>query len=1542
MTLPLFSDSPINYSQQSPILPEEIFVFPVSFAQSRLWFLNRLEPDNPAYNIPYAIRLEGNLNLTALEQSFKEIIRRHEVLRTTFAIIDGETIQAIAPSLSLKLNVIDSKTSLEADQESEIEQLILAEAWQPFDLEKGPLLRVTLLCITPTTHILILTIHHIIADAWSLEIFIREIAILYEAFEKGKPSPLQELPIQYADFAVWQRQWLQGKVLETQLNYWTEKLPKVPPILSVPTDFPRSTGQTFVGARRSLELSQTLTQSLKALSCQEGTTLFMTMLAAFKVLLYRYTSQTDILVGTPIANRNRKEIEPLIGFFVNTLVIKSDLQGNPTFRQLLAAVRQVALEAYAHQDLPFEKLVEHLQPERSLSYSPLFQVMFVFQNASKKILHLPNLTLTPIEIKNETAKFDLTLSVQETEENLVCTLKYRSELFKSETIARMLDHWQILLEEAIANRDRGIAELPLLRGTQREQLLYNWNDTKVDYSENLCLHQWFEASVRRSPHAIATVFETQYLTYQDLNQRANQLAHYLQKLGIKPGSLVGICLDRCLEMPIAILAVLKAGGAYIPLDPTYPEQRLAFVLQDSQVSTLITTQKLLNILPQCQAQIVCLDTHRAKIEQQSQENPTSKGVLEDLAYVIYTSGSTGKPKGVMISHRAINNRLLWGQSEYPLTQSDRVLQQASFSFDFSVWEFFAPWLAGGQVILVPPGQHRDSSYLVKLIQEQKITVAHFVPSMLRAILEEPGIQGCQSLRYVFSGGESLAYDLQQCFFSRLSAELYNQYGPTEATVDATFWKCQRNDEPSLIPIGRPIANTQVYILDFNKQPVPIGVPGELWIGGVGLAQGYLNRPDLTAERFLVNPFCAGGQIYRTGDLARYRSDGAIEFLGRIDSQVKVRGFRIELEEIEAIIRQHPNVKETVVLAREDIPGRQRLVAYVVINEDKGLDKGDLVNLMGENLPDYMIPSDFVALSALPLTPSGKIDRLALPAPDSRETEEQKTFVCPRTPVEVRLAQIWAEVLQVEKVSIDDNFFALGGDSILCLQVVAKANQVGLQLRLKQIFEYQTIADLASFVGTAKMTIAPQQGVVTGPVELTPIQHRFFEQNFVQMHHWNQAVMLEPSQELNRQYLEEVVQGLLKHHDALRLRFIPSLSAWKAVNGGHELTTPVLVIDLSMLPTSEQIPAMEREAEKLQASLNLSTGPLVRVVLFELGGRAQRLLIIIHHLVVDGVSWRILLEDFQTAYMQLSQGKALELPPKTTSFQQWAEELTKYAQSAKVDSERDYWVKQFNDQTPCLFLDPVAADNTVAQSHNISVELNQEETHALLQVVPDAYQTQIQEVLLTALVQAFALVVGQRSLVIDLEGHGREDILEGVDLSRTVGWFTTIFPVKLTLGFEDDPGVAIKTIKEQLRTIPNRGIGYGILRYLKQDKAIVALPQARVKFNYLGQFDQVLSGSSLLRPAFESTGSARSLQSTRSHPLEINGAINRGQLRLTWTFSLNINQQKTIEKLAQCYLSQLRSLIAHCQSSEAGGYTPCDFPQMDFTQEELEQFLTEFE
>jgi amino acid adenylation domain-containing protein/non-ribosomal peptide synthase protein (TIGR01720 family) len=1519
---------------------------PLSFAQQRLWFLEQLEPDNTAYNIPGAVSLSGQLQVSALEQSLREIIRRHRILHTNFITLDGQPVQIIQPADSWALSILDWQDIRENEQEIATQQLITQEAHRPFDLAKESLIRMSLLVLSQTEHILVFCMHHIVSDAWSMGVFIQELATLYRAFAQGQPSPLPELAIQYADFAVWQRQWLQADVLESQLSYWQKQLADAPALLELPTDRPRPAVQTFRGANQSFVLSSELTQALNLLSRRQGVTLFMTLLTAYNILLYRYTAQNDIVVGSPIANRNRSEIEGLIGFFVNTLVLRTDVSGNPSFEELLRRVREMTMDAYAHQDLPFELLVEALQPERGLSYTPLFQVAFVLQNAPVPEIELPGLILNPLTVDTTTAKFDLILTFENTGQELVGLWEYNTDLFEASTIERITGHLQTLLAAIVVNPQQRLAELPILTAFEQHQLLVEWNDTLTSFPQDKCIHQLFEQQVTQTPDAMAVIFEDQQLTYQELNCRANQLAHYLLNLGVGANVLVGLCVERSLEMIVGLLGILKAGGAYVPLDPTYPLERLSFILEDVQSPVLLTQEHLLDALPSYWAQVICLDSDWDEITQLSQENLNNSVLPSSLAYVMYTSGSTGTPKGVAVPHQAIN-RLVLNTNYIQLEPEDRVAQAAKAVFDAATFEIWGALLHGAKLVGITHDVVLSPQEFATQLSREQISVLFLTTALFNQLVSLVP-HTFNSLKYLLFGGEAVdPGTVKQVLENGGPQQLLHVYGPTESTT-FTSWYCVKNVSATAttIPIGRPLSNTQIYLLDQNLKPVPIGVPGELYIGGAGLARGYLNRPELTTEKFIPNPFSDDphARLYKTGDLARYLPDGNIEYLERIDQQVKIRGFRIELGEVEAIVCQHANVLSAVVIVREDTPGNKRLVAYLVPDSQQPPTIDELRQFLHTKLPEYMIPTAFVMLETLPLTPNGKVDRRSLPAPDSR-SQLEVSFVAPRNSTEQILADIWADVLGVKEVGIHDNFFQLGGDSILGLQIIVRANQAKLQVSLKQLFANQSIANLAIVAGTTER-IQAEQGLVTGALPLTPIQHWFFEQNLPEPHHFNQSVVLEVPKDVKADILEQVLQQLLKHHDALRLRFTHSDSGWEQINAAFEETVLLSIVDLSGISLEKRPAAFEATGNRLQASLNLSAEPLLRAALFDYGvNQSNRLLLIIHHLAVDGVSWRILLEDLHTAYQQLSRGIAMQLPSKTSSFKDWALKLTQYGHSEPPKAEFEYWLTEVGTDITLLPVDyPLDQQtNTRATTACVSVSLSAELTNILLQEVPSAYNTQINDVLLTVLVQSFAQWTGQYSLLVDLEGHGREEVFEDIDLSRTVGWFTSVFPIRLQLDKQNHPGDALKSIKEQLRRLPKRGIGYGILRYLSQNaEQLRALPQAQVSFNYLGQFAQEFSASAAMwKFVQESGGADNSPLQHRNYLLELNALVINGKLQLNWTYNQNFHQQSTIERLAQWFMAALQTLINHCQSPDTGGYTPSDFPEAELSQKELEDIMSAF-
>nr|AXN93575.1 PuwA [Cylindrospermum moravicum CCALA 993]AXN93584.1 PuwA [Cylindrospermum alatosporum CCALA 994] len=1040
---------------------------PMSWAQQRLWFLSQLEGASATYNMPNAVEITGDLQVDALKQALVEIVRRHEILRTSFHLVEGGPVQVINPTATLTLPVVDLRKLPVEEHSLAVEQLSALEAQEPFELEQAPLVRATLIQLGEKSHVLLFILHHIVCDGWSMGILIQELSVLYPAFAANKPSPLPELPIQYADFAVWQRQWLSGDVLDTKLNYWKQQLADASPVLELPTDKPRPAVQTFRGDRCNFAIKQDLSQQINRLSQQTGTTLFMTLQAAFVTLLHRYSGQDDILIGTPIANRNRQEIEPLIGFFVNTLVLRTKVDNNPKFTEVLTQVRQVALDAYSHQDVPFEQVVEALQPDRKLSHSPLFQVMFAMQNAPMGNLELPGLNFTPLEIENVTAKFDLTLAIWETKEGLTGWWEYNSDLFEAETICRMIGHFETLLRAIATNPEQRLAQLPML--TEEEQQLFGeWNSTQTEYTTE-SIPQLFTAQVQRTPDAVAVLFGQEQLTYRELDARANQLAHYLQTLGVGPEVVVGICLERSLDLVVGLLGILKAGGAYVPLDPAYPRDRLGYMLKDSQAAVLLTQSHLIDILPEHESRLVCLDTEwQSSLTQLYPEPANSRLQPDNLAYVIYTSGSTGTPKGVAMTQGALTNLLLWQIRQTRTAASAKTLQFAPVSFDVSFQEMFTTWCTGGTLVLLPDALRKDATALLNLLSEQSVERV-FLPFVALQQLAEAaaGVESLPPLREIMTAGEQLQITpALKNFLRRLpGCSLHNQYGPSETHVVTAFSLEDGLEElPALPPIGRPIDNTQIYILDRQMQQVPIGVRGELYIGGVGVARGYLNRPDLTEERFIPDFFTNSkvNRLYKTGDGARYLPDGNIEYLGRMDDQVKVRGFRIELGEIEAVLGLHPQVQQAIAIAYGETAAEKRLVVYVVLSPDQPATPEQLRKFLQQRLPEYMIPSVFIPLETVPLTPSGKVDRRSLPAPFN--INQPPTAIAPRDPLELQLAQIWSEVLAVDWVGIRDNFFEIGGHSLLAIRLMAQIQQqFGKQLPLATLFQSPTIEELANLL-----------------------------------------------------------------------------------------------------------------------------------------------------------------------------------------------------------------------------------------------------------------------------------------------------------------------------------------------------------------------------------------------------------------------------------------------------------------------------------------------
>ncbi len=1505
----------------------------LSFAQERIWFLEQFEPASPTYHIYPAYRLKGALNVAALEESFSEMIRRHETLRTSFVARDGSPTQRISEAQPFKLAVLDLRSLDPATREEEVRGLATGEAQRPFDLATGPLLRAKLLRLAEQENVLLLTIHHIISDGWSMGVFFRELAALYEA-----SAALPELPVQYADFAEWQRTWLSGDKLDGELAYWKQQLAGAPPALELTTDYPRPALQSYQGVTERLMLSKELTESLKQLSQRERVTPFMLFLTAFNTLLYRYTEQNDILVGTPIAGRHLTELEGLIGLFVNTLVLRTDLSGNPAFAELLQQVRRVTLDAYAHQDVPFEKLVDEIQPERNLSSSPLFQVMFDYQNKPNMAFKLAGLAVEYLAIERPTAIFDLALTVADLAPGFRLSLTYKTDLFESTTITWMLRRFAALLEAVVAAPEKRIAAFPLVNADEQCSLqgTSKW--------QAQCVHSLFESQAARLPHRIAVICGDQYLTYAELNRRANQLAGYLQSLNVGNGTCVGLCVERSLDIAVGLLGILKAGGVYVPLDPSYPHERLTFMVQDTRMPVILTQKHIAERLPASVENVktVLLDADREVIARRRADNPANGPTPNDLAYVIYTSGSTGQPKGVLISHEMCVNHCVDMQEHFGIEAADKVLEFASINFDVSL-EQMLPGLIAGATVLLRDGDVWSGGDFYRKLAESQTTVANLPTAYWQQVVQE-GVQqqGSYALKLMIPGGEAVQPETARLWQKTplRAARLLNAYGPTETTMTATTFAIPVAEEGTLkrIPIGRPLANRTFHILDARGAIVPPGIPGELHIGGPLLAWGYLNQPALTAEKFIPDSFStvSGARLYRTGDRIRLMHDGNLEFLGRVDRQVKVRGYRIEPGEIEIALSQHPAVQASAVKVCEEQRGEKRLVAYVVTSDEHATTVSELRSFLTEKVPSYMVPAVFMVLESLPLTPNGKVNYRALPAPDYSRGEAESSFVGPRNGVEETLAGIWSKVLGVANVGVHDNFFALGGDSILGLQIIARANQAGLRLTPKQLFQFQTIAELAAVTQNSS---APQaeQGLVSGPVPLSAIQRWFFERDLAEPHHYNQSFIYDAPANVKPDLLAQAVQQVTLHHDALRLSFRRGEAGWEQFHRGPETVAGFEYVELSRCPPEEQRLAIQAKAAELQTGLNLEAGPLMRCALFDRGpATASQLLIVIHHLVVDGVSWRIIIEDLQTAYEQLERGERIVLPAKTTSFKQWLERLTQYARTdGELQRERDYWQQQ---QTGASL--PVHFDgpNLTSSARVVRVSLDEEETRQLTQEVPQAYNTQINDVLLAAFLIAYRQWTGADRILIDLEGHGRESLFDDLDLTRTVGWFTTIFPVVLDSAATEPPAV-LTTVKEHLRAIPNKGIGYGLLKYLSGEP-LSEPRRAQVSFNYLGQFDQGMTASSPFRLSRDPSGAVCSPRAERAYLVEVNAMIVRKQLQVGWTYSQNVHSRAAMQDWAELYLASLQDLIRHCVSPDAGGFTPSDFPEADLDAGELQAVLVE--
>jgi bacitracin synthase 3 len=1490
-----------EFSTILPVAKKDFYS--LSSAQKRLFAVQQMDPSSRAYNMPRSILFHKGLDRVRLENTFKELIQRHEILRTSFPVIDEEPVQRIDDNVKFEIQYYNVEN--EDEKEKIIEDFV-----RPFNLSEAPLLRVGVIA-TGEDELLLVDMHHIISDGISHQILRQEFNRLYN--DNGQQLP--ETRLQYKDYSEWQSSEQQQDKVKGQEGFWLKRFSKELPVLSLPTDYPRPALQSFVGNTVAFTLDKSETEIIKSIAAQTDTTLFMVILSLYNTWLAKLTGQEDIIIGTAVAGRRHAEIQDLIGMFANTLAMRNFPSGEKTFLEFLNQVKRSTLDAFENQDYQFEALVQALSITRDVSRHPVFDMVFGFFNqADFSKYHFNEKDAGEYTHKQGISKFDLTLTAVDIGDTFLFKLEYCTKLFKPATIDRFIGYFRKLIGRVGENPQLRLSDIEMISQEEREQLLYRFNRTSTDYPQDKTIHQLFEERVAQMPDNDAVVYKNQRLTYGQLNTDANRLANELRARGADNSTTVGILMDHSFEMITGILGILKSGASYVPIEPNLPQSRVMTMLNECRSPILLTKSGLFQAPSITGFEVHLLDDMSRFTAGEGDENPEHLNQPSDLAYIIFTSGSTGTPKGVMVEHRSLVNLCSWHNREYGITQDDRATKYAGFGFDASVWEIFPYLMAGAELHVMDDEIKMEMSRLNDYFERNQITIA-FLPTQ---ICEQFMALDNLSLRILLTGGDKLKTYIPRNY------RLVNNYGPTENTVVATCFPVYQKE--ANLPIGKSIDNTTAYILDKAYRPVPIGVQGELFIGGDGVARGYLNNPELTHHRFLpetvIQSTPGTGRIYATGDLARRLPNGNIEFLGRKDFQVKIRGFRVELAEIETRLLTHKKIKEAVVLAKEDHKGEKSLIAFIVMSDaQQKPDISEIKNFLAGHLPAYMIPTYISELDALPLNTSGKVDRKALHELDAQMTGgDQDTYVAPRSDIETKLAEIWADVLGVEKVGIKDSFFNLGGDSIKAIQVQARMNKFGYGMDIKEIFLNPTILEIAKKLKKRVKVVSQTQ--VTGNIPLTPIQEEFFRQD-TDLHHFNQSVLLYSEKKLEEDFIRRIFETIQTHHDALRMIYEGDEKNTIQKNQDCHYPLSLEVCDLTGVSYPQQ--ELLEKCKAIQASTDPAKAPMMKLGLFHMED-GDRLLIVIHHLVVDEISWQILFEDIEQLSQQYRTGAKDTLPFKTDSFKYWSEQLQEYSTSEKLLEEIPYWETRSRFQGEKI---PRDYENRyyLKDSKKVAFSLNKSDTETLLKKVNEAYNTEINDILLTALGLAVKQTFGSTSVSVTMEGHGRESIGKDIDISRTIGWFTSSYPVLLDMKYAHDISRQIKEIKEKLHRIPNKGLGYGILKYITPPEFKCDLDldiQPQISFNYLGQFDSDIKKMSIFEIADESAGLTMNQDRLSAHDFSITGIIANDRLNITITYGGKQFKPETLECFKQNYEEELKQLIDYCGERKLKQLTPSDF------------------